>query len=288
VQRSGRRAGAGVLTLAGAIGIAVVPSAVLSAHTAASAAAVAAGSEAVVSFRPEHGCDEAATVGVRVQAPVPDAQARAVEGWTATATPDGAGNTVLEWTGGRLPTDQAGNFPVELVVPDAVGTLLAFPAVQRCENGEELAWIGTAPGDRYPAPQVLVLPAGSPPAATLDEVPADAPGRDLLVALAAAPVVEDAPAAAPTTQPAATSVPVTAASAVATTAAAATTTPATSAPAASTVPAAPTTAAPTTTAVVDDEDGGGSAAGWVIAVVVAVVVIAGAVAVAARRRGANG
>ena len=136
---------------------------------------------------------------MRVQAPVAGAQAGSVDGWTATATPDGAGNTVLEWTGGSLPADEAGAFPVEFTVPDAVGTLLAFPAVQRCANGDELAWIGTAPGDEFPAPQVLVLAAGSEPAATLDDVPADAPGRELLVALAAGAAPDDNIAAPATT-----------------------------------------------------------------------------------------
>ena len=103
-----------------------------------------------MTFQPEHGCGDSPTVGVRVQAPVADAAAGEVDGWTATATPDGAGNTVLEWTGGCLPADEAGAFPVELTVPDAVGTLLAFPAVQRCANGEELAWIGTRARRRVP------------------------------------------------------------------------------------------------------------------------------------------
>ena len=61
--------------------------------------------------------------------------------------------------------------------------LLTFPAIQVCENGEELAWISGDPADEYPAPRVLVLPPGSEPAATLDDVPLDAPGRDQLVAV---------------------------------------------------------------------------------------------------------
>ena len=40
------------------------------------------------------------------------AVAEPVEGWTAAATPDAAGNTVLEWTGGLLPADAEGAFPV--------------------------------------------------------------------------------------------------------------------------------------------------------------------------------
>ena len=235
------------------IGLAIAP-AVASGHTEASAIAVPAGEEAAVAFAPEHGCGESPTIGIRIQAPVPDARAEAVEGWTATATPDGAGNTVLEWTGGLLPADQEGSFPVELLVPDAVGTLLAFPAIQRCENGEELAWIGTAPGDEYPAPQVLVLPPGSEPAATLDDVPADAPGRDLLVALLTNAAPDDDPSA-----PTSVVTPTTPAPATATTptTAAPTTTPTTE-PVATTAPpttASPTTAAPTTAAPPRDDGG---------------------------------
>jgi uncharacterized protein YcnI len=280
---------AAVAALAGFV-IALVPSALLSAHTEASAVAVAARSDATVTFEAEHGCGDSPTVGVRIQAPVPDARAGAVDGWTATATPDGAGNTVLEWTGGSVPADEEGAFPVELTVPDAVGSLLAFPAVQRCENGEELAWIGVTPGDEYPAPQVLVLAAGSEPAATLDDVPADAPGRDLLVALTEGVSADDAVAAPATTTPV-TATPTTAAPATtlapgpttapATTDAAMTTAPDTSAPA-STVPET-TAPAPTTT---DGGDGGGSSAGVVIGLIIAVAVI-GAIGgvVYARRRG---
>jgi uncharacterized protein YcnI len=279
-QTAGRRR-RWTVALAAAAGCAaaVAPSSPLAAHTEASAVAVPAGSEATVTFRPAHGCGESPTVGVRIQAPVADATAGAVDGWIATATPDGAGNTVLEWTGGVLPTETTGAFPLELTVPDAVGTLLAFPAVQRCASGEELAWIGTAPGDEYPAPQVLVLPAGSEPAATLDDVPAGAPGRELLVALAEGAAPDDDPTPAAPTAPPATAAPTVAATT--TTVAAATTTDATAPPTTPAPTVVTTFAAPTTTEGGD----GGSNAGWVIAVVVAVVVV-GAVAatVYVRRR----
>ena len=266
-------------------GSVLVAAATVSAHTEASAVAVPAGSTATVAFQPEHGCGQSPTVTVRVQAPVAGAQAGSVEGWTATATPDGAGNTVLEWTGGSLPADVAGAFPVEFSVPDLVGSLLAFPAVQRCADGAELAWIGTAPGDPYPAPQVLVLAPGSEPAATLDDVPADAPGRELLVALAegaapddsiavpattAAAVVVAPPTAAPTTAAPDTAVPATAAPT-----AAPTTVPASSAP-------ATTAAAPTTLAEDGDEDGSAGVA--VLAIVLALAAVGAAGWVMYRRR----
>lgn len=149
-------------------------------HTDSDVVAVPAGAEATVSFRPTHGCGEAPTIEVSVRAPVEGASAGPVEGWTQSATPDGEGNTILAWTGGLLPTDQAGAFPITFTAPDTPGELLTFPAVQMCEGDEELAWIGGDPAADYPAPRLLILPAGSAPAATLDDVPADAPGRGQL------------------------------------------------------------------------------------------------------------
>ena len=81
------------------------------------------------------------------------------------------------------PSTETGAFPVTFTVPDTVGELLLFPAVQTCEDGAELAWIDGDPTSDYPAPRLLVLAAGSAPAATIDEVPADAPGRDQLTAI---------------------------------------------------------------------------------------------------------
>lgn len=103
-----------------------------------------------------------------------------VEGWQESAEPDGEGNTILKWSGGVLPADQAGAFPITFMTPGAPGELLTFPAVQICEGDEELAWIDGDPEGEYPAPRLLVLPAGSEPAATIEDVPADAPGRDQL------------------------------------------------------------------------------------------------------------
>jgi hypothetical protein len=53
--------------------------------------------------------------------------------------------------------------------------------VQRCANGEVLRWISGDPAAEYPAPRVLVLPRGSQPAASIEDVPAGVPGRELLV-----------------------------------------------------------------------------------------------------------
>lgn len=150
------------------------------AHTEADTVAVPAGAEATVSFAPNHGCDGSPTVAVSVRVPVGGATGGDVEGWTTTAEPDGDGNTEVRWTGGVLPDDATGAFPVTFTAPSTVGELLTFPAVQECEDGQELAWIDGDPEGEYPAPRLLILAEGSTAATSIDEVPADAPGRDQL------------------------------------------------------------------------------------------------------------
>jgi uncharacterized protein YcnI len=192
---------------AGAVVAAVAtigPVATASAHTETDVVAVPAGSTATVTFEPEHGCGDSPTVDMRVQAPVAGATALDKAGWKTSSTADASGNTVLEWSGGSQPADEPGAFQVRFTVPDEVGTLLAFPAVQTCDNGEQETWIETDPGADQPAPQLLVLAAGSQPAATIDDVPEDAPGRDQLAALAAEDNDEEEAAATTIAAPATT------------------------------------------------------------------------------------
>jgi uncharacterized protein YcnI len=175
--------------------VTLAPAAPAAAHTETDLVAVPAGAEATITLRPTHGCDGSPTVEVAIQAPVEGAAAGEVSGWTARSEADGRGHTVLEWTGGSLPADETGAFPVTFTAPDTVGELLVFPSVQECEDGETLSWIDGDPAGEYPAPRLLVLAAGSEPAASIDDVPADAPGRDLLAAI----VDVDNPAASTTT-----------------------------------------------------------------------------------------
>ncbi|MGK2948838.1 MAG: DUF1775 domain-containing protein [Acidimicrobiales bacterium] len=151
------------------------------AHTEPDAVALPAGEEVTLTLRPTHGCDGAPTIQVSARIPVPDAIAEPVDGWSAASESDGEGRSVVTWSGGLLPDDEPGAFPVTFTTPDAVGELLTFPFVQECDGGAELAWIAGDPDADYPAPRVLVLPPGSPAAATIDDVPADAPGRELLL-----------------------------------------------------------------------------------------------------------
>jgi uncharacterized protein YcnI len=174
------------------------------AHTETDVVAVPAGETAEVTLRPTHGCGDSPTVEVAARAPVAGAQAGGVEGWSVTVEDEGEGDaTVLEWTGGILPADQAGAFPIRFTAPDAEGELLTFPFVQVCQDGTELAWIDGDPSAAYPAPRLLVLAPGSTPAATIDDVPPDAPGRGQLAQI----VDVDNPAEPATTSTSPTSEP---------------------------------------------------------------------------------
>jgi periplasmic copper chaperone A len=168
------------------------------AHTDLDLVAVPAGSTAQVTLKPTHGCGDSPTIKVSARVPVSGATGGTVPPWTATATPDDEGRTVIEWSGGSLPADEVGTFPVTFTVPDRVGELLVFPFVQECANGDEWSWINGDPESDNPAPRVLVLPPGSAAAETIDDVPADAPGRDQLSQV----VDVDNPVLAQTTTPA--------------------------------------------------------------------------------------
>lgn len=241
--------------------LALLPAGPAASHTESDVVAVPAGGEATVTLAPTHGCDTAPTVEVSVRAPVAGAAATPVEGWTESAAPDGDG-TVLRWTGGLLAADATGAFPVTFTAPDEPGRLLTFPAIQICEGGEELAWISGDPEADYPAPRLLVLPAGSAPAATIDDVPPDAPGREQLVEIVdvdnpgAEPEPEPAPSSSSTTAPAETTAPTTAGDDA----------------------AAPADPAP----VADDEDGGSSLV--IPLVVVAVLAAAGTAYMVLRKK----
>lgn len=252
-----------------ALAAAVAVAGPAAAHTESDLVAVAAGEEATLTLKPTHGCGGSPTVEVAIQAPVTGAVAAEVDGWTATSTEDPeAGTTILEWKGGSLPADVEGAFPVRFTVPDAVGELLVFPAIQVCESGEELAWVDGDPEGEYPAPRILVLPPGTPSAASIDDVPPDAPGRDQLTAL----VDVDNPAAEPEPEPTTTTED---------------TDVATSDSGVPSSSEAPTTTAPAEEAAdADDDADDGSNAGIIVAAVVAAVaVVGGAVYATSRRRG---
>ncbi|MFN8017603.1 MAG: DUF1775 domain-containing protein [Acidimicrobiales bacterium] len=228
------------------------------AHADADVVAVAAGEQATINFRPNHGCGESPTTEVAVRVPVRGATGGDVDGWTWTAEDDGDGRTIVEWTGGSLPTDVTGAFPVTFEVPDQVGELVLFPAVQVCENGEELSWLNGDPESDNPVPRLLILEAGSEEARSIDELPEGIPGRELLTA-----VVDTEPTTT-TTSPSTTS-----------TFAGDTTTP--SEGASTTTPTAPA-AGPA------DEGGGSGVLAFLLVGGVAVVLLAGGIYLRRRER----
>lgn len=220
------------------------------AHTDPDVVAAPAGQEAQITLQPTHGCGDSPTVEMATRIPVSGAQAVEVPGWSAQVTADGDA-TVIEWTGGVLPADEVGAFPVRFTTPDRPGGLLTFPFVQVCEDGTELAWIDGDPEGEFPAPRVLILPAGYEAATRIEDVPADAPGRDQLAEVADV----DNPVATTTTSVAPTS----------------------------TTPPETTTAAPTDPSDTEASDSGSGVLPIVLAVGGAALVI-GLVAFVVRRR----
>ncbi len=176
------------------------------------------------------------------------------------------------------------------MAPDAVGELLTFPAVQTCANGEELPWISGDPADEFPAPRLLILPPGSQPAATIDDVPLDAPGREQLTAVIDVdnPAATTVPPAPTSAAPAAVAPPSTAPPATGPASTGpATTEPATTEPA-TTVPVSTATGDTTLgldTSTSDAEgDDGSTSTVWIVVGVIAFVAIAVTAILAARRR----
>lgn len=169
-----------IISCLAALAAVLLSPALAGAHTEADLVAVPAGSEATITLKPTHGCGDSPTTEVSIQAPVAGASGGEVDGWTVASEDDGD-NTVVTWSGGSLPADATGEFPITFTAPDTPGELLLFPAIQVCENGEELEWISGDPTSDYPAPRVLVLAADGVPATSIDDLPADAPGRELLV-----------------------------------------------------------------------------------------------------------
>ncbi len=168
------------------------------AHVEPTSATGEAGRRADVGFVPTHGCGTAPTVGIDIQLPddVLDPLPEDVDGWTTSVD-----DRVVTWDGGLLPDGDELAFSVNVLLPDAPGTTLFFPTIQRCPDGESLAWI-QQPGDgtdqSYPAPAITVVDATGPPGTTTPPPPTTE---------ATGPTTAADPAATTTTAPATTVVP---------------------------------------------------------------------------------
>jgi len=163
------------------VGLAALGTALISvpalAHVTVDQSTLPADSYVRIAIRVPHGCEGAATIGIRLQVPpeLRGAKAMPLAGWTLTSRVEG-GVTVqgehgtahvpreLSWQGGILPDDQYQEFAILIRTPAEPGATLYFPVVQDCEGGKVSRWIErpSAPGERlrYPAYSVRVTPKG--------------------------------------------------------------------------------------------------------------------------------
>ena len=165
-----------------------------SAHVTITPSTTEAGAYALLTVAVPHGCAGSSTVEVAIRIPeaitsVTPTRHPLWEVATETAAldppvPDGHGGQVVERvatvvyrTATPLPDGVRDAFELSLRLPDTPGTTLAFPIVQRCEQGES-AWIEVpAPGQSgtelaLPAPTLTTTAAGE---ATPAAVPAARP-----------------------------------------------------------------------------------------------------------------
>jgi len=128
-----------------------------------------------VAIRVPHGCDGAATTGIRLQIPegFRNVKPMPLAGWTLTlvagadtASTGGHGESApvkeVAWRGGNLPAAFYQEFVLRLQTPKEAGQTVYFPIVQECEGGKVTRWIErpTRPGEplRAPAFAVRILP----------------------------------------------------------------------------------------------------------------------------------
>jgi periplasmic copper chaperone A len=198
------------------------------AHVEVSPSEAPAGATTDLEFEVGHGCDGSPVVAVSIRMPqgVTEVAPADREGWTySVETADGF--DVVTWEGGPQGANEHGSFFMTVTLPAAEGEVLAFPAVQICEEGE-VAWIElpTADGSEpaSPAP-LLTLTAGDPSAATTttttttvaedpaeeEEPVSDEAGGDVDVTEATSQVTDTTAAPTTTVAPVDTTAPVTAA-----------------------------------------------------------------------------
>ncbi|MCR0982650.1 YcnI family copper-binding membrane protein [Roseomonas populi] len=161
---------------AAAIGLSLLAGPAL-AHVTVDRATMPADSYVRIAIRVPHGCEGAATTGIRLQVPpeLRGAKPMPLAGWTLTTRMEG-GVTVqgehgtahvpreVSWQGGNLPDEQYQEFVMLVRTPSEQGATLYFPVVQECEGGKVSRWIErpAGPGDRprYPAYAIRIVPKG--------------------------------------------------------------------------------------------------------------------------------
>lgn len=160
-----RRSPRVIIAVAAATGALVALGAPAWAHVEADPVSVAADGAAVIDFGFHHGCDGAATTGLRIQIPAGVSQVvpQPVDGWTVAVS-----STEFGWSGGSVPDGDAATFTADLLVSGQAGTVISFPTIQQCGSAEE-AWVEIQePGGAEPemvAPSITlastIAPVGS-------------------------------------------------------------------------------------------------------------------------------
>jgi uncharacterized protein YcnI len=121
------------------------------AHVEPDPVRVKPGSDATVTFTPEHGCEGSPTTKMTFRVPkgVKNAAPVAKAGWTTSAT----GKQIV-FEGGSVPNDVKESFGISFTAPSKK-TILAWKVIQTCEQGEA-AWIQSGRDAAHPTPLVGV------------------------------------------------------------------------------------------------------------------------------------
>ena len=129
---------------------------------------------AVLTLRVPNEQESANTTKVAIQVPPGflDVTTDPPPGWTAQTkteklakpvqTDDGPIDTQVTevvFSGGKIPPEQFGQFPLAVVIPDAAPKLMTFKVVQTYSNGDVSRWIGS-PSSESPAPTVATVTPG--------------------------------------------------------------------------------------------------------------------------------
>jgi uncharacterized protein YcnI len=164
-----------IALLTAAAALVLVPAA--AAHVTANPTEAPADGFAMITFRVPHGCEDSPTTSLSIRIPdgVLSVTPQAVPGWDVETTTgklaqpiQSEGETITEgvkqvtWSGGSLDPHQFTDFGISMRMPNSPGETLAFPAIQRCAEGET-RWIqiptAGGPEPDTPAPTVTLTAA---------------------------------------------------------------------------------------------------------------------------------
>jgi periplasmic copper chaperone A len=169
------------------------------AHVEIDPAEVPADTSSQVDVVVEHGCGTSpiSKVVTRLPPEAVDVSATAPEGWTVTIA-----GAVVTWDGAARPVAEDLHLTLEFTPRAAVGTVLGFPTIESCPNGQEVRWIEDVPDSDSesvkPLPRVVVVAAPVTATTATAAPPAAPPAATTTAAAPTTPAVTTAPTAAPT------------------------------------------------------------------------------------------